>query len=202
MPLASYDDLIAAIQDWMLDRPDLAPRCADFIALAENDLNLQLRTCDQLTKTALALDANGQADIPSDYLAFRQVVAQSNPFCALDLVTPSFANRYKSGSGVPQYFTIDAGKLSVFPRSQTEVELTYFAKIPALSIDAPQNWLLQKFPNVYLTGACMYAGMFIGDAERTVGMTAMFRSQIETFQMAEEAGMYSRASMRQSEPTP
>ena len=204
MALASYNDLVASVQSWMLDRSDLAPMCGDFIALAEGDLNQQLRTRQQLTTVALTLDSNSQANLPEDYLALRQVTALTNPRRPLSVVAPSYADAelpYRL-AGDPAYFTIDGETLTVMPTTASNIEFSYWAKIPALSVDNQTNWLLKKFPNIYLYGACMHAGFFIADSERTVGMATMFRSQLDALMAAEEMAMYSRAAARASGPTP
>ncbi|PWL17397.1 hypothetical protein DKP76_11505 [Falsochrobactrum shanghaiense] len=202
MALSSYGDLIASIQSWMLDRVDLASMCGDFIALAEGDMNKHLRTRDQLTTVTLTLDANGQADLPSDYLAVRQAVSSANPRCELELIVPPYETQFSASAGVAQHFTIDGNKITVWPRSTGEVRFSYFAKIPALTESNPTNWLLSSYPNIYLYGSCMHAGIFISDAERTVGMTSMFTSQIEALKDASEVSMYRGAAMRISGPTP
>lgn len=204
MALASYNDLVASVQSWMLDRSDLAPMCGDFIALAEGDLNQQLRTRQQLKTATLTLDGNGQYSVPDDYLAFRQVTALTNPRRPLALIAPSYADAevpYRL-AGDPSYFTIDGETLTVFPTTASNIEFIYWSKIPALSVDNQTNWLLRKFPNIYLYGACMHAGVFIADPERTVGMATMFRSQLDALMAAEEMAMYSRAAARASGPTP
>lgn len=202
MALSSYGDLISSIQDWMLDRADLAPMCGDFIALAEGDMNKHLRTREQLTAVTLMLDANGQAELPRDYLTIRQAVASVNPQSELELIVPPYETQFSDRAGVPQYFSIDGKKITVWPKSAGEVRFTYFAKIPALSDDRPTNWLLDSYPNIYLYGSCMHAGIFMSDAERTIGMTSMFTSQIEALKDANEVAMYRGAAMRISGPTP
>ncbi|WP_455296456.1 phage adaptor protein [Brucella pituitosa] len=204
MALSSYDDLVSSIQNWMFDRPDLAPMCGDFIALAEGELNQELRTRQQLTTTALTLDASGTATLPVDYLSFREVVALTNPRRVLELAAPSYRDQempYRI-AGDPKYFTIDGGIITVLPLTSSQIEISYFAKIPALSTEEPQNWLLDKFPNIYLYAACKQAAIFIGDSDRTNTMGSAYQAALNQFKASEEFAMYSRASARASGPTP
>lgn len=204
MALASYTDLMASIQNWMYDRPDLAPMCGDFIALAENDLNQALRTRNQLRTEVLTLDVEGQADIPDDYLAYRQVTALTNPRRPLSLIAPSYRDAelpYRV-AGDPTYFTIDGGKVTVLPLSFSQIEFNYFAKIPALTNSNMSNWLIEANSSLYLYGACKHAAIFIGDQDRSNTMASMFNTLLNDFKGSEELAMYSRASARASGPTP
>lgn len=204
MALASYTDLTASIQNWMYDRPDLAPMCGDFIAMAENALNDVLRTRSQLTTVTLSLDASGQVAIPEDYLSFRQVTALTNPRRPLSLVAPSYRDAempYRM-AGDPTYFTIDDGVMTVLPLTSSQIEFSYFAKIPALSEANMTNWLLEKNASLYLYGACKQAAIFIGDMERLNTMSAAYREALNSFTASEEFAMYSRTSARASGPTP
>lgn len=200
MALSSYDDLVSSIQNWMFDRPDLASMCGDFIALAEADMNQKLRTRNQLKTAALTVDGAGKASLPSDYLSFRQVTMSNDPNRNLELVVPPFSLGHISG--LPRYFSIDGGTMSVMPASSDGVQFIYYAKIPPLSQSNPTNWLLEKAANLYLYGSCKHAGIFMGDETRTQAMGNMFASVLGDFLASEELAMYSRVSMRASGPTP
>lgn len=204
MPLSNYNDLKASIQNWMYDRPDLAPMCGDFIALTEGDLNQVLRTRIQLKTVTVTPDANGSANLPDDYASFRQVTALTNPRCPLSLVAPSFRDAeipYRAG-GYPSYFTIDGATITVLPLTSSNVEISYYAKIPALSDANTTNWLLAAYPNIYLYGACRQAAIFIGDSDRESRMERAYANALNSFKASEELAMYSRASARSNGPTP
>lgn len=204
MALASYTDLMASIQNWMYDRPDLAPMCGDFIALTEGELNQELRTRSQLTTVTVTPDENGTASLPEDYASFRQVTAQTNPRRPLSLVAPWYRDAempYRM-AGDPTYFTIDGGTITILPLTSSNVEISYYAKIPPLSDTNTSNWLLAAYPNIYLYGACRQAAIFIGDTDRESRMERAYANALSSFKASEELAMYSRASARASGPTP
>lgn len=204
MALATYDDIKGGVANWLFDRPDLAPMAPDFVTLFESDMNRIARTRHQLTTAILTPDADGVADIPADYLEFRQVTALTNPRRNLSLVTPSYMNEkvpYPT-SNCPAFFTIDGNTITVKPYTTSDIEFIYWAKIPALADDMPSNWLLQAYPNLYLFGACKYAALYIGDQERIASMGNIFNGQLAAFLEDQKRASYARASMRASGPTP
>lgn len=204
MALASYDDIRTGVQNWLFDRPDLASMCPDFISLFEGDMNRTTRTRHQLTNVTLTPDVDGKADIPEDYLEFRQVTALTNPRRPLSLVAPSYMDAAVPypAQNCPAFFTIDGSTITIKPYTTGGVEFIYYAKIPSLGDAMPSNWLLQRYPNLYLFGACKYAALYIGDQERLSTMGQAFAGQLQAFLDDEKRASYSRASMRISGPTP
>src|SRR5689334_259932 len=104
MALATYSDLTSSITSWLYARTDIAANAADFIALAEANLNngivdpdspvaevVKLRTRDMETLVEITPDSDGHADLPTDFLEYRQVTSLNSPRRPLSLVAPSFA---------------------------------------------------------------------------------------------------------------
>lgn len=204
MALNNFDALRASIQSWMFDRADLAPLAADFIALCEGDLNRVLRTRRQLCTVILMPDGDGKIALPPGYLEFRQVTALTSPRRALEMVAPSYADNeipFRS-AGAPTYFSVDGGTMTILPKTAADIELSYFARLPALSEDMPTNWLLTEFPNIYLYGSLKHACLYIGDAERAATMGNMFNGLLQPLIEDERMAMYARAGTRRSGPTP
>lgn len=204
MALASYTDLKSSIASWMYDRQDLATSAADFITLCEGDLNRVLRARRQLTTTTLTLDANSQAILPADYLEFRQATALTSPRRPLAAVTPNYVDSAYPfrHSGYPSIFTIDGSTMMVLPATTADIEIKYFAKIPALSDGNPTNWLLTDFPNIYLYGSLKHAGLFIGDESRTQAMGSLFNGLLDALVTAERGSIWSSGNARVNGATP
>lgn len=204
MALGTYSDLKTSIQSWMYDRTDLASVVDDFIDLCEGEMNRVLRTRQQITITTLTLDANSRAALPDDYLEHRRVKTVASPIRTLDLVTPNYRDdMFQGQSGTPQVFTLDGDGILVAPASaSSEIEFEYFAAVPALSDAAPTNWLLTRFPNVYLFGSLKHAALFIGDQGRTQQMGTMFAAEIDAIKQDDNKALWARAHARPSGATP
>lgn len=204
MAIDSYSALKTSIQSWMFDRTDLAPMCGDFITLCEGDINRVLRGRKQITVTTLTLDDDGVADLPDDYLEFRNVTALTSPRRRLSMVAPGYrddAYPFRDACW-PNVFSIDGDTMMVLPKTSSDIELEYFAKIPALSDATTSNWLLAKVPNIYLYGSLKHAAVFVGNDERAQTFGSLFTGLLDALVAEEKGAVWSGGRARVSGPTP
>lgn len=167
MSITTYSELKTAVSNW-LDRTDLSSRLPEFIALFEAQVNRRLRVRQQITSTALTgIDAFGSVILPTDYLEWKRVTWTGSPRRELDYVTSSYLAGTNPGllSDTPRYFTIEGSTLKVSPFSQTDLDLIYAQKVPALSDSATSNWLLASHPDAYLFGTLTMSATLTSDAE-------------------------------------
>jgi hypothetical protein len=68
-----------------------------------------------------------------------------------------------SGSG-PTHYSIEGDELLVYPTPDDSLSLdcTYYAKLPALAENST-NWLLTKYPQIYLYATLVSASQFLKD---------------------------------------
>lgn len=204
MAIQTLGDLKSSICDWMFDRQDLATVAGDLVTLCQADLNRVLRTRRQLTSVTLALDSDGQADIPADYLQFREVAAVLNPRRVLDSVAPTYqdwAYPYDFAD-LPAVFTISGAKLIVRPKTSADISFEYWAKLPEMVEETDTNWLLMEHPGIYLYGCLKHANIFIGKQDRADLMANAQAGMIDALVSDDRLGMYSRASARASRRGP
>ena len=170
MGLATYDDLKAAVADW-LDREDLAGRTGDFITLAEARLN-RLMGFSALTARVELEAGAGQAEL----------TAPADLRDALSLVRAGDGD----GDGAAQGFRAEAGRLVLAPPPEAPVRLvlTYRAR-PRLSEAAPANPVLAEHPDLYLFGALAEAAPFLRDGEMLAVFAARFDAALTEARMRE-----------------
>ncbi|BCH22462.1 phage adaptor protein [Mesorhizobium sp. L-8-3] len=204
MAIQTLGDLKASIADWMFDRQDLAAVAGDFVTLCQADLNRVLRTRRQLTSATLTLGSDGEADIPADYLQFREVTAILNPRRVLEFVAPTYrdwAYPYKFAD-LPNVFTISGAKLIVRPKTSADIGFEYWAKLPEMVDETDSNWLLQEHPGLYLYGCLKHASIYIGNQGRADTMANAQAGLIDVLVADDRLGVYSRASARMSRRGP
>jgi hypothetical protein len=92
------------------------------------------------------------------------------------------------GVGKPEYFSIVGNQLEVIPSPDTEysAELTYYAKITALSDANTSNWLLAYAPDLYLYGALLEATPYLKDDERLVVWGQLYIASMEDIVVADQ----------------
>ena len=190
MALDTFAGLKATIADY-LNRDDLTAIIPSFITIAEAKFNRKLRTRQMIKR------ANGQIETaffayPSDWLQAKEFQLNTNPIVRLQFVTEAYgdelkANRYVS-IGQPAYYTITGTQLEFIPApdSTYSAELTYYAKIPALSDANTSNWLLAYAPDLYLYGALMEAAPYLKDDERLPVWSQMYINSLGDIEVADQ----------------
>ena len=190
MALDTFAGLKATIADY-LNRDDLTAIIPSFITIAEAKFNRKLRTRQMIKR------ANGQIDsaffaYPSDWLQAKEFQLNTNPIVRLQFVTEAYgdelkANRYVS-IGQPAYYTITGTQLEFIPTpdSTYSAELTYYAKIPALSDSNTSNWLLAYAPDLYLYGALLEAAPYLKDDERLAVWSQMYINSLGDIEVADQ----------------
>ena len=190
MALDTFAGLKTTIADY-LNRDDLTSVIPSFITIAEAKFNRKLRT-RQMIKRANAQIETAFFAYPSDWLQAKEFQLNTNPIVRLQFVTEAYgdelkANRYVS-IGQPAYYTITGTQLEFIPAPDAtySAELTYYAKIPALSDSNTSNWLLAYAPDLYLYGALMEAAPYLKDDERLPVWSQMYISSLGDIEVADQ----------------
>lgn len=166
----TYAQLKSTIADY-LNRDDLTSVIPTFIKLAESKFNRKLRV-RQMVKRATATIDTSFFSPPADWLESKEFQLNTNPITKLEFITESYGNELRStrysASGKPTYYTVVGSQLEFIPTPDSEYqgELTYYAKIPALSDSNTSNWLLAYAPDLYLYGALVEAEPYLKNDER------------------------------------
>jgi len=197
----NYTQLKTDIADW-LNRDDLTSRIPSFIRLAEARFNRDLRVRQMVKRAVSDLDA-GFITLPSDWLEAKniQINTGSGPR-KLEYVTLEMADeiRAKRGdaAGVPHYFNVTGGQLEIIPgpTGNPEIEMTYYAKVPSLSDEAPSNWLLDTWPDMYLYGTLAHTAPYLKDDERVATWAAFYDRALEEITVSDERAQYSGSVLK------
>lgn len=169
MAITNYIELQNAVATW-LDRADLADVMPDFIALGENYLNygggagepLRVR---QMQSEDVLIVSNGVAVLPSDFLSLISI------------------SKNASEQALSHRIIGEELRIQDFPSG--DINLTYYAHIPALSEENPSNWLLKRHPDIYLRATQMMAAEFIKDYNQAAMMGQVVDRFIEQLNDAE-----------------
>lgn len=203
MTISSYAELKTAIQNWFMDRADLAVFADEFIDLAEAYLNLNLRCREMEAVTSLTPVAN-VCTLPADYIEQKRVVEKAATRRPLEFITEDVVDSYYPvrAGGPAQHFTIIGQTLTAYPLSASDIELTYYQALPALSGANPSNWLIAKLPNLYLHTCLMYAAEFAKDNDELARETAFVSQFMDMLAGANDRAKFGNAGMSLRGPTP
>jgi hypothetical protein len=192
MSISTYTGLKSAIADWLL-RDDLAAVIPTFISLAEADIARKLR--HRLDEKRVSTSLNEQYEVlPNDWLETVSINhTDGTEIRLVSTVGMADLRRGGSASGKPMYYRISANEIEVYPTPDAEypIELTYNARIPALSDAAPTNWLLTNNPDVFLYGALLHSAPYLSDDARAQVWGTLFEAAVAAMNAQSEAAKYS-----------
>lgn len=207
-----YASLLTSIENWSL-RSDAATvaEIPTFIQFAEDSFNhgmpergiAPLRVREMLVTDDITM-TDGVGTIPTDYLQYlsaQSVASTPRPLAYSAPVYNEYA--YADGAaGLSNSFYINASSLYVYPLSDSDVRLTYYGKIPALSVSNTTNWLIEKMPSLYLHGALLQLALFTKDNELLARSQAMVAAGIDGLNMTDTLGRYAQTGSRMRMITP
>lgn len=196
MAITTYAELKSAIADWV-NRDDLTAVIPSFISLAESQFNRdeRLRTRDSVVRATATIDQQYEA-LPADYLEMVNFqIDDQTPFQRMQFLTLNQMDEYKrdfTTAGVPKYYSIVGNQLEFLPVPGDSYtgEMTYYAKIPALSDSNTSNWVLAKHPDIYLYGALIQAAPYLKDDERIGTWMNLYERSMGDVAVSAERAMF------------
>lgn len=183
MAITTYLSLTTTVEAWS-HRGDVAGHINDFIDLTESLLNQELRLSEQESRETTATSIP-TVTLPSDFLEIRSVRLNGSPNTQLIYMTQEMAD-YRAvdftSTGKPTHYTIDGETLRLFPSPDASytVDISYFAKIPALDGVTTSNFVLARWPQVYLHGCLYFCGLWARNADMATSNKQLFDQQIAT----------------------
>jgi hypothetical protein len=175
--LGNFSELQTAIAEWLYRTGDTAyaTRAPDLIALFEADfiIDPDMRTLDMEEIDTATIGTSAALALPAGYLSpIRAKVIGSaigTPDQDLIYVTPDRAavlDATTATDGTARYYTVLANQIFITPQKWVPTgatfEFTYY-KFSGLSDSNTTNWLLQKYPNLYLYGSLLQGAAYVDD---------------------------------------
>ena len=181
--ITDYSTLKSEIANW-LHRDDLETNIPVFIQLAESKIAKNIKSKYLETSNILyAWGGNKYTTIPFDYSSIKSIVVESNPSSPLELVPDHILQQYNqnNATGVPKFYSITGSDLyySPVPDNNYNVTVTYSADLVPLSSVNNVNWVLTRYPYLYLYGALIEASIYTNDPDQVQFYQAKFDDAIK-----------------------
>ena len=181
MPITTYAELQTVIADF-LDRDDQTERIKTFIDLAEAEINRRVRHW-RLENRATAEVDNRYSALPADFVEPIRLHLETDqrPIELVSSMEMQSMRENRDTSGKPTSYALTQGEIELYPTPDTtyELEMYYYAKLPALSTSQATNVILQNFPDAYLYGALIHSAPFLGEDARMQTWSALFQNAID-----------------------
>jgi hypothetical protein len=203
MAISTCAELKTAIDAWTDQGGALNSYMGDFIRMATDGFNYgadamaPLRVPQMLEVVSLT-PVNAVCTLPTDFLQYRDVVQEASIRRPFRYITSSSADQlYADRSGGPATsFSIVGNLLYMFPLGSTDIELTYYQKIPQLVADGDTNWLLTAHPTLYLHAGILQVGLFRRNDDLISRSVAFMNSYVAGMRRSGEASETARSAMR------
>ena len=200
MAITTYSQLQTSIANW-LDRDDMASVIPDFIALAEKQMEREVRHYKMVERSSGALDSQYSA-VPADWLETIRFSISSGDTFKLEMTTlndlMTRRQNTRNTSGRPQFYAHVGETFELFPTPDATytMELVYYQEIPKLSASQTTNWLLGDAPDAYLYGALLQAAPYLGEDERVSVWAQLYAGAIASLNAASDRTKQTSAGMR------
>lgn len=173
MTITLFSELKTAALDWS-ERSDLSSKASDFVMLCDRRIRKGLAALSSRPReTEVTTDltpASGVCTLPTDYMAMKRVQARTSPARRLTYQTQDWLDEaFPDGAtGLPAFYTVvgstaGTSTLRMYPLTDSDIRITYYAYPAALSDDNTSNWLLAKYPDVYLYGTLVELEIYAGN---------------------------------------
>ena len=170
MAITNLGGLKAAIRD-AIDHNRLPADLSGIIGLAESEINARARFNDQRKTAVLTSDTNGKCALPSDFLEVASAIRLSPSFNGiLEPITSDEGLSTLLEPGEATSYAVEGGALQLYPlEAGVSVSMQYYSAIPSIASgsDTDTNWLLTKYPHVYLYATLYMADIFVFREERS-----------------------------------
>jgi len=189
----SYDGLKLTIADF-LNRTDLAAAIADFIRLAEAQMTRRFAGRQRqglavprrlIQRADASIDQGAEyIAVPADLHGPLDFVLQGTPEIVLDYLDAANLQQQKKADrvrGAPRWYTLVGAELQLYPVADQDYtsELTYIARVPALGVANPTNWILADYPDAYLYGALVQSAPYLRDDARATTWGTLFAAALD-----------------------
>ena len=195
----TYSELKTSIANY-LNRSDLTSDIDTFIDNVEAELNRRLRSKDMIKRATATADSQ-YLTVPTDWLEAINVEITANNFSPLFQQSIESLDVYRkannNSTGQPIYYAMvdDSIELAPTPDSSYTLQLTYYAKISALSDSNTSNFVSASHPDVYLYGALKHASIYLMEDERIPMFTQQFEKALEEMRLAQEKSAFGKGSL-------
>lgn len=200
MSITTYAELQTVIADF-LDRDDQTERIKTFIQLSEAEMSRKLRHWRMENRATAEIDGQYSA-LPADFLEPIRLHLETGDYKALELISQaemqSRRMRNLDTSGKPAFYALTQGELEVYPTPDGtyDLEMNYYAKIPALTTSNTTNWVLDNYPDAYLYGSLIHSAPFLGEDARMTTWAALFQSALDGIMAESEQAKFGGSGRR------
>jgi hypothetical protein len=208
MAIANYSDLTSAVANW-LNRSDLTSVIPDFVKLATVRIQRDMARVKHpgAISQAIATVVDNYAPVPQDFIGVYQLMTQDAK-TIIEYVSPDQSmNLFATNSnglnteiyGNDIYYTIIGRQFRLFQSSTAsndfQLELWYFAYLNELSATNTTNWVLTRYPDLYLYGTLVHSAPYLKADDRIPTWEGAYQKILGEIEIEADRSMRSQSKL-------
>lgn len=185
MAISTFSELKTSIADF-LNRDDLTTVIPDFITLAEAQMNRDIRHWQMENRVdGQQTQGDQYMQLPADWIETIRLHLTGDGTSLVELISLSAMADKRANAedqaGKPRFYAHVRGEFELYPTpdENTDFELLYYQKIPALSDSNTTNWLLDYAPDVYLYGSLVHSAPYLQEDARLAVWAQMYAAAVQ-----------------------
>lgn len=179
--IANYIDLRLAVSDLVGNRniTDVFPM---LVQMAESDFNSRLRTRQQIVEATMTFE-EGISPLPPDFMELISI-------------------RNGQGCEIHPRYEVDGFNMRIRDY-EGDLDIQYYCKLPSLTTSATAtNWMLVKYPAVYLYGVGLQAAKFLKDVDMAQAVDQLYGSALGSLDRDDYRARWANQVVRVQGATP
>lgn len=156
--ITDYDSLVDAIVDQMNDS-GLSAGADLYIQMAESMFNRRLFNLE--AEGTATIPADTSIPMPTDFVSIKSIYLDTDPRVLLTPMSADNIRQYWSAqtTGKPQNYALTSDEILLGPAPDDDytVTMTYLRSLTGLDSSNTTNWLIEKYPDLYLYGSLIHA---------------------------------------------
>lgn len=199
MSIATYDDLKTTVADF-LNRDDLTSVIDTFIDLTEADINRKVRHWRMENRASASVTTRYSA-IPTDFLEPIRLHMEKDHVPLENVSSYKMQELRQAGNdvaGTPKYYAITQGEIELYPSPNValDLEMYYYARVPALNSVTTTNVILEYHPDIYLYGTLTHSAPYLAEDARTSVWASLYANALESARTESEKAKHSGSGLR------
>jgi hypothetical protein len=212
---ATFQGLCNKIAD-TLNRQDLTAVIPDFVVLATSRIQRDMSRVRHpyMIGRAQATVIDNYVPLPNDFVSIYQIMFQDttqsfvyiSPDQSKDILARGWNNisspltdAVYNDTGVTTYYTIIGNRIRIFPSpGQTnpdQLDLWYYQRLNPLNNTTTTNWVLSRYPDLYLYGALVHSAPYLKADERIQVWDSAYQTILKDIEVEADRAVRSQTKL-------
>jgi hypothetical protein len=201
-----------------LNRQDMTAVIPDFVTLATSRIQRDMARVKHpyMINRSQATVIDNYVPLPSDFVSIFQIMFQDttqnfvyvSPDQSKEVLARGWDNTSSpflvtqnsvSATSLTTYYTIIGNRIRIFPAptqtSPDQLDLWYYARLNPLNNQTTTNWVLSRYPDLYLYGALVHTAPYLKADERIQVWESAYQTILKDIEVEADRAVRSQTKL-------